>query len=388
MPTSISREGLTIDDVGRLIRRTVLNPYLTLPLAAAIVYFEKHPDHYRDFHLQELHELLGIDLSLLSRIGTYLTGFGIAGATLAANDQLTHLFANNFTSPAHGEWTDWSKEIVLVTGGSSGIGQNVIQGLLERNPRTTVVIVDYAPLSWTVPENAQKSIHYYQADLTKSDVIRSVAARVKKEVGHPTVLINNAGIARGFTIMEGSYGDVESTLRTNLTAPFLLTKEFLPEMVRRNHGHIVNICSMSAFLPPPYIGDYAASKAGVQMLHESLQLELKHAHKAKRVRLTLAIPSFIQTPLIGASHPRQNNFIFPLLHVRTVSEEIVDSLYSGYGRTIYLPGIMRYLTSLRGAPEWVLRMARESTVKIPVDFKGRQVVDVETGGIKLEDHEA
>lgn len=297
MPTSISREGLTIDDVGRLIRRTVLNPYLTLPLAAAIVYFEKHPDHYRDFHLQELHELLGIDLSLLSRIGTYLTGFGIAGATLAANDQLTHLFANNFTSPAHGEWTDWSKEIVLVTGGSSGIGQNVIQGLLERNPRTTVVIVDYAPLSWTVPENAQKSIHYYQADLTKSDVIRSVAARVKKEVGHPTVLINNAGIARGFTIMEGSYGDVESTLRTNLTAPFLLTKEFLPEMVRRNHGHIVNICSMSAFLPPPYIGDYAASKAGVQMLHEVCE------HRVAPFVLFVACPVDIRPFIMQGAKP-------------------------------------------------------------------------------------
>lgn len=264
MPTSISREGLTIDDVGRLVRRTVLNPYLTLPLAAALTWLEKNPDHYRDLHLQEL----GIDLSLLSRIGTYLTGFGIAGAALAANDQLTHLFANNFTSPAHGEWTDWSKEIVLVTGASSGIGQNVVQGLLERNPRTTIVIVDYAPLSWTVPPASKKNVHYYQADLTKSDVIKSLAARVKNEVGHPTVLINNAGIARGFTIMEGSYGDVESTLRTNLTAPFLLTKEFLPEMVRTNHGHIVNICSMSAFLPPPFIGDYAASKAGVQMLHE------------------------------------------------------------------------------------------------------------------------
>lgn len=268
MPTSTKREGLTIDDFGRLVRRTVLNPYLTLPLAAAIAWFEKYPEHYRELQLHEL-----IDLSKLADVGRYLTGFGVAGATLAANDQLTHLFANNFTSPGHGEW-DWDREIVLVTGGSSGIGQNTVQGLLERNPRTTVVIVDYAPLGWTPPKGSR--IHYYQAELTKSDVIRSIAARVKKEVGHPTVLINNAGIARGFTIMEGSYGDVESTLRTNLTAPFLLTKEFLPEMVRNNHGHIVNICSMSAFIPPPYIGDYAASKAGVQMLHEvSCEHELR-----------------------------------------------------------------------------------------------------------------
>ncbi|KAK3948906.1 hypothetical protein QBC32DRAFT_327404 [Pseudoneurospora amorphoporcata] len=75
-------------------------------------------------------------------------------------------------------------------------------------------------------------------------------------------------------------------------------------------GRLVRRTVLNPYLPPPFIGDYAASKAGVHMLHE------------------------------------------------------------------------------RGAPEWVLRMARESTVKIPVDFKGRQVVDVETGVIKLEDHGA
>ncbi|CCC13140.1 unnamed protein product [Sordaria macrospora k-hell] len=388
MPTSISREGLTIDDVGRLIRRTVLNPYLTLPPRRRHRLFRETPRP--------------------------LPGLPPAGTARAARDRpfltLSHRHLPNRLWHRRRHSRRQRPAHPLVRQQLHLPGARRVDRLEQRNcaghgRQQRYRAECHSGLAGAQPAHDGSDSRLCAAELDGSrecpkehpllpggpdqvgrDPVRRRAS--EKEVGHPTVLINNAGIARGFTIMEGSYGDVESTLRTNLTAPFLLTKEFLPEMVRRNHGHIVNICSMSAFLPPPYIGDYAASKAGVQMLHESLQLELKHAHKAKRVRLTLAIPSFIQTPLIGASHPRQNNFIFPLLHVRTVSEEIVDSLYSGYGRTIYLPGIMRYLTSLRGAPEWVLRMARESTVKIPVDFKGRQVVDVETGGIKLEDHEA
>ena len=82
------------------------------------------------------------------------------------------------------------------------------------------------------------------------------------------MLFNNAGLARGYTVMEGRHADVEVTMKTNLIAPFLLVKEFLPEMVRRDHGHIINTGSMSSVVPPPNIVDYAATKAGLTALHE------------------------------------------------------------------------------------------------------------------------
>lgn len=80
--------------------------------------------------------------------------------------------------------------------------------------------------------------------------------------------MNNAGLSRGETIAEGSYHDNKITLETNLVAPFLLTKEFLPYMIQCNHGHIVNISSMSAYLPPAGLADYGASKAGLVAMHE------------------------------------------------------------------------------------------------------------------------
>lgn len=68
-------------------------------------------------------------------------------------------------------------------------------------------------------------------------------------------------------------------------------------------------------------------------------------HNAPRVRLTLGVFSFIRTPLFTGKGSG-SNFMTPLLHVETVSERMVNAVYSGYGSTIYLPGVMRYITSL------------------------------------------
>lgn len=78
---------------------------------------------------------------------------------------------------------------------------------------------------------------------------------------------------------------------------------------------------------------------------QALQLELRNANNALRVRLSLAVLSFVKTPLFKGE-TRQSNFWTPVMDVDTVGEQLVDTLYSGYGRTIFLPGIMRYIACL------------------------------------------
>jgi hypothetical protein len=115
--------------------------------------------------------------------------------------------------------------------------------------------------------------------------------------------------------------------------------------------------------------------------------------------LSLGIFSFIKTPLFQGE-TRQSSFFFPLLHVDSVGEALVDALYGGYGKTIYMPGTMRYVAMLaglppsvlfssrvadrfswtqRGAPEWMMRGVREGTQSLGVNFKGRQTVNEKTG---------
>ncbi|KAG7294067.1 hypothetical protein NEMBOFW57_004129 [Staphylotrichum longicolle] len=384
MATHREYGGFHIDTVTRIIRKTVLNEYIALPVAAAVTwlsqpssstYLRQILDLAASFNIN----LSNLNLAQLARIALYLGGTGLL---LSTNTFLNKWAANNWTRSPPGEWSRWDREIVVVTGGSSGIGAAVVQALLARNPRTKIAIVDFAPLRWTPPAGALgANLHYFQADLSKPDAVRAVCARVRDEVGHPTVLVNNAGLVRGFNLVEGEYADVEVTLKTNLTAPFLLVKEFLPDMVRNDHGHVVNVCSTSALMPPPDMVDYAASKAGIQALHEGLWMELRYRYNAPRVRLTNGVFNFIRTPLLDGN-PSQPQFLAPILHVETVSEAIVDALYSGYGGVIYLPGIMRYIAMLRAAPEWFFSVAvKSTTADLAVGFRGRQRID-ETGGVQ------
>lgn len=86
------------------------------------------------------------------------------------------------------------------------------------------------------------------------------------------------------------------------------------------------------------------------------------------------------------------------MHVESVSEAIAETLWSGYGKTIYMPGIMRYIAILvsavaalieatltpgkqKGGPEWLWRVARKGTGNTKVDFKGRQKLDPKTGAL-------
>jgi hypothetical protein len=252
---AFSREGFTADVVSSFIRRTLLHPgiILILALSHAISYINSYlsteiplPQAFQPSAPWTNFLNIWIFLGIYTHVTSYL------------NDQ----FANNWTTDTY----DWNEEIVLVTGGSSGIGAALTSLLLRRNPSTTIVIIDYSPLTFKPPPGSR--VYYFQGDLSNSSVIQHLSGRIRNEVGHPTVLVNNAGLIRGATVMEGSYADVEITIKTNLIAPFLLTKEFLPEMVRRNHGHIVCMGSMSAVTPPARVADYAATKAGLMAFTE------------------------------------------------------------------------------------------------------------------------
>ncbi|OAA53257.1 NAD(P)-binding domain protein [Cordyceps fumosorosea ARSEF 2679] len=362
------REGFVIDYVARILRSSLLHPHLILPTAVLIscAKLEFFPTPIPRFPLLEWLIYTLAALTLL----------------LSATEYLNDGAANNWTPSATINWKD---EVIVVTGGSSGIGASLILRLHAERPQSTIAVVDYMPPTWTLPPGAR--IHFYQCDLSDASLIKDLCHRIRADIGHPTMLINNAGICRGSTVADGSYSDVTLTINTNLVAPFLLCKEFLPEMIRRDHGHIVNVASMSALLPPGKIADYAATKAGLIALHEvvpgcALQLELRHDHPAPRVRLSLAIFSFIKTPLFKGE-TRQLHFLFPLLDVETVSQAIAGALYSGRSRTIYLPGMMRWVAILRGGPEWMWHLIRDSTKDLGVDFNGSNKSSAWRGSCRL-----
>lgn len=165
-----------------------------------------------------------------------------------------------------------------MTGGSSGIGEPMVRKFAKNSIK--VVALGINPPKTPFPAN----VFFYKVDVTSPDAVREAAQRIRQEVGDPTVLINNAGIGTGQTILDGAEGQITSTFKVNIISHFWLVREFLPYMVKRDHGHIVTVASLASFVVMAGNVDYSCTKAAALALHEGLMQELKHRCKARRVR--------------------------------------------------------------------------------------------------------
>ena len=122
--------------------------------------------------------------------------------------------------------------------------------------------------------------------------------------------MNNAGVARGKKVLEGSDADLRLTFEVNALAHFRTVREFLPTMAARNHGIIVTVASYAALMAVPGMVDYGASKAASVVLHEGLSAELSAT--APRVRTILVCQGHVRTPLFEG-YDTGSPFLVPTL---------------------------------------------------------------------------
>lgn len=220
------------------------------------------------------------------------------------------------------------------------------------------------------------NVFYYQCDITSPSTISAVAAEIRRDVGEPTVLINNAGVARGKSILDATEKDVRFTFDVNTLAHYWMAKEFLPSMVVKNHGMVVTVASIAAYITVPNMVDYAASKAAAMSFHEGLTAELKTRYKAPRIRTVLVSQGYTKTPLFQG-YQNDSPFLMPTLEPETVAEAVVKQVLSGHSGHILIPGFSGVLTALRGLPHWMQILQRAKGKNIMTKWHGRQVIDVE-----------
>jgi len=228
---------------------------------------------------------------------------------------------------------DWSEQVVVITGGASGVGELLDNTLAVRS--VTVVVLDVKPI---VTENY--NISYYECDVSDWEQVKKVAGVVIEEVGQPTVLVNNAGVAQGKLLLDLDPEDVKRTFNVNTLASFWTLKAFLPGMIKEKKGHIVTVSSVLGMLGVPQLSDYCASKAALISLHETLRYELDARYNCPNIRTTLVLPGHMQTSMFSTvTHPASSlyQFFFPLLQPLEVVKKIIAALDDRHSKTIYLP---------------------------------------------------
>jgi NAD(P)-dependent dehydrogenase (short-subunit alcohol dehydrogenase family) len=192
------------------------------------------------------------------------------------------------------------QQIVLVTGGASGIGFAIVEALLAEGVRTVVADFDQANLDRCRDALGAAGGHVRLERLDVADeeaVVRSVAA-CEAEFGPLTGVVNAAGTGRDVPALETSADLFRKILDVNLIGSFVVSREAAKRMRARGAGSIVNIASVSGIAGNEGRVAYGASKAGVITMTKVMAVELAPLG----IRVNAIAPGPIETPLVREIH--------------------------------------------------------------------------------------
>jgi len=221
---------------------------------------------------------------------------------------------------------DVTDKVVLVTGGSKGLGKSIAARFAREGAKVVLWARTQAALDAAVEELWGKGFEAFAYFVDVSDAGRVMAAadRVRKDVGPVDVLINNAGVIYGGPFLEVCVEDHIQTMDVNFTAFMWTMKAFMPDMVEKNDGHVINISSAAGLSYTPLMASYCGAKAAVINFTDAVRLEMKYLNK-DGVKLTIVCPAFIKTGMFeGVRTPLWLPWLKP--------EKLADKIYKGYQR--------------------------------------------------------
>lgn len=187
------------------------------------------------------------------------------------------------------------KKLAVVTGATAGIGRATTEVLAADGYRLALAARSEDTLQELAEELRMKynaDVSVYPLDVRDRDAIHSVAAEILEKDGTPDVLVNNAGLARGLEPYALSdEDDILEMLETNIKGLFLLTRAFLPTMLARNTGHIVNLGSTAGLYAYAGAAVYCATKAAVKTFSDGLRIDLMESD----LKVTTIQPGIVET---------------------------------------------------------------------------------------------
>ncbi len=212
---------------------------------------------------------------------------------------------------------------VLITGGASGIGKIMGRIVLEKGAKSLIIWdVNQEALDHTAEEfSSLGRVYIYKVDITNSELVADTYQKIILQSGPVDILINCAGIVRGNkTFDQQTVQDIRLTFEVNTIAPMVIAQQILPDMLKRNHGHICNIASAGGMLSNPKMSVYGASKWAMIGWSDSVRIELQQMKS--NVHFTTIAPYYINTGMFNGVH----SSIFPILKPEPTAAKIIRAI--------------------------------------------------------------
>lgn len=187
-----------------------------------------------------------------------------------------------------------NKNIVLVTGATSGIGEACARRFASGGYNVIITGRNSEKLEWLQRELTKCGAEALALcfDVRNREETRDAIEGLGAEWRNIDVLINNAGLARGLEPeYEGDFTDWDEMIDTNIKGLLTMTRLVVPEMVAHNHGHVINIGSVAGDAAYAGGGVYCATKAAVKAITDGLRIDVAHT----KVRVTNVKPGLVET---------------------------------------------------------------------------------------------
>lgn len=192
------------------------------------------------------------------------------------------------------------RKVAVITGAASGLGEAMAERAVAEGMRTVLVDVE-APALVDVAERLGATggrVWAMEADVSDRAAVSNLARRVEAEAGDPWLLVNNAGVGSSAPVHALTHEQWEFVLGVNLWGVVHGLEAFLPKMVDRDSGYVVNTASMAGFMTCPNLGAYVASKHAVVGLSEVLYRDLQA--RGSKVGVSVLCPGGVVTKIMSA----------------------------------------------------------------------------------------
>ena len=234
---------------------------------------------------------------------------------------------------------DFKDKVVLITGASSGIGKESAIEFAKSGANIVLVSRTKEKLEQVANElnKFNVTILICQCDVSDKDQVKEMSKTVLEKFDSVDILVNNAGFAIYGSVSDLSIDEIESQMETNYFGMIYCIKNFLPSMLDKKSGHIVNVASVAASFGLPGIASYCASKFAMLGFSEGLKHELKNTG----VGITVVSPIMVRTNFF--EHPsfeKMPKFSPTSLSSKTVAKAILKAANSSR-LEIIVPSVVR-----------------------------------------------
>jgi NADP-dependent 3-hydroxy acid dehydrogenase YdfG len=187
------------------------------------------------------------------------------------------------------------EKIVFISGASSGIGEAAARNFAKEGAVLLLCarsVQKLEKLKQELMEAYSVRVYTYELDVRDRKAVDRVFNLIPEELRNIDILVNNAGLAQGLDkLQEGSLEDFDTMIDTNIKGLLYLTRKVVPEMVKNQRGHVINIGSLAGIYAYPGGAVYSATKAAVRFISDGLRMDLVDTP----LRVTNIQPGMVET---------------------------------------------------------------------------------------------